>query len=174
MTDASWEHLAGRARVFVIGNSGSGKSTLARRLASRLQRAHIDLDGFAFLDQIGTRRPVADSLAQLEAIEGFDRAVIEGCYADLVGAAAAPEDHLVWLDLSVSDCTANAEGRPWEPHKWPSREQQDAFLPNLLEFIARYPEDVAPTGRPAHAALYDSFPGTRERHDVRPPLPGDD
>ncbi len=95
-------------------------------------------------------------------------AVIEGCYADLVQALATEGDHFIWLDLSVDDCIANAKARPWEPHKWPSAEAQDAFLPNLLAFIATYPDSEGPTGRRAHAALFDAFVGTKEKHIERP------
>lgn len=160
--------LQDRSRLFIIGNSGAGKSTLARPLAERLGRARIDLDEVAFLDQRGTRRDLDESIAMLEEREGLGTAVVEGCYADLIEALATEDDHLVWLDLSVDDCVANAEGRPWEPHKWPSAEAQNAFLPKLLEFIATYPDSDAPTGRPA--ALFDHFVGTKEKHVERPTL----
>lgn len=161
-----------RGRIFVVGNSGAGKSTLARAFADGLGRARVDLDEVAFADQAGTRRPVAESLALLVDRPGLAAAVVEGCYADLVGALAGPDDHLVWLDLPVDACQANARRRPWEPHKWPSAEAQDAFLPNLLAFIAGYPTRDDVTGRPAHRALFDAFPGTRERHAERPAANG--
>jgi len=159
---------AERGRIFVVGNSGAGKSTLAGTLAEALDRARVDLDEVAFADQAGTRLPVAESLARLADRPGLDTAVIEGCYADLVGALADPRDHLVWLDLSVADCQANARERPWEPHKWPSAAAQDAFLPRLLEFIAGYETSADVTGRAAHAELFAGFAGTRERHTERP------
>lgn len=156
-------------RVFLVGNSAAGKSTLAARLARALGRPRVDLDEVAFLDQQGTRRPLADSCALVEARPDAATAIIEGCYADLIEALAGPRDHLVWLDLDLPRCLEHARARPWEPHKWPSAEAQDAFLPKLLAFIASYPERDDPTGRPAHAALFERFPGARERHDTRPP-----
>ena len=156
-------------RVFVIGNSGSGKTTFARGLAERLGRPHLDLDAVAFSDQADTRRPVEASVELLTATLGFDaRPVIEGCYADLVQALADADDHLVWLDLPVAACIDNARARPWEPHKWPNADAQDAFLPRLIAFIEGYPTDPAPTGRPAHAQLFSDFPGAGEAHRVRP------
>jgi predicted GNAT family acetyltransferase len=156
-------------RIFVVGNSGSGKTTFARALAERLGRPHLDLDAVAFSDQAGTRRPVEASVERLSSTPDFDaRPVVEGCYADLVQALAGADDHLVWLDLPVAECVENARARPWEPHKWPSADAQDAFLPRLIGFIEGYPTDPTPTGRPAHAQLFSDFPGAREAHRVRP------
>jgi len=164
--------FAAADHVFVVGNSGSGKTTFARLLASALDRPHIDLDVVAFADQAGTRRPLADSLGRLQTQAGFtDRAVVEGCYADLVAALARPSDHLVWLDLPIAACVDNARARPWEPHKWPSADAQLAFLPRLIAFIEAYPDDPSPTGRPAHAELFQRFPGLREAHRTRPSRP---
>lgn len=157
--------LAAARRVFVVGNSGSGKSTLARGLEAR-GFAHIDLDGVAFSDAVGTRRPVSESLEMLQPDLGAGPTVIEGCYADLVSALAGPEDHLIWLDLSVDACVEHARARPYEPHKWASAEAQDAFLPKLEAFIRSYPDAEGPTGRRAHAVLFTSFPGWRERHTL--------
>jgi ribosomal protein S18 acetylase RimI-like enzyme len=152
-------------RVFVVGNSGAGKSTFAGGLEGR---RHVDLDAVAFADARGTRRPLADSLDRLgDDLEGT---VVEGCYADLVEALATPQDHLVWLDPPLETCLAHARARPWEPHKWASGEAQDAFLPRLLDFIGTYPERDDPTGRSAHAALFEGFVGVRERH-AAPPRP---
>jgi len=159
-------------RVFVIGNSGSGKTSLAKQLADDLGRPRVDLDEVAFSDQLGTRRPVVESIELLRSTAALDaRAVIEGCYADLVAALAGEEDHIMWLDLPISACVENARSRPWEPHKWPSAEAQDAFLPNLIAFIESYPSNPTPTGRPAHRALFREFPGVREVHRARPLRP---
>lgn len=159
--------LEGRGRLFVIGNSGAGKTTLARSLAEQLGRSCVDLDEVAFADQVGTRRPVEASIDMLSAQEGLDAAVIEGCYADLMEEMATPDDHLIWLDLPIEDCVANAQQRPWEPHKWPSAELQNAFLPTLIGFIRTYETSAEPTGRPAHRRLFSTFAGTRERHVER-------
>ena len=160
--------LGERGRLFVIGNSGAGKTTLAAALAEDLGRARVDLDEVAFLDQAGTRRPIADSLARLRGRSGLETAAVEGCYADLIEAMATARDHLIWLDLDVAACQANARERPFEPHKWPSAEAQEAFVPKLLEFIAGYETSPDPTGRPAHRALFERFVGTKERHPERP------
>ena len=79
-------------RVFVIGNSGSGKTTLARKIAEAGGRRHIDLDDYAFVDQKGTRRGLTESTELIESEIKAAPAVVEGCYADLVGALADRTD----------------------------------------------------------------------------------
>jgi len=155
-------------RIFVLGNSGSGKTTFSRALAEQLGRPHLELDVVAFADVEGTRRPVDESIERVTAMPGFTGSpILEGCRADLVELFAAECDHLVWLDLPVADCIANARSRPWEPHEWPSRNARDGFLPRLVAFIEGYPEDAGPTGRPAHAKLFRHFAGVREVHRTR-------
>ncbi len=150
-------------RVVVFGNSGSGKSTFAKALQETHGLAHLDLDTIAW--QAGTqpqRRPITESRQQ---IEHFARAhsnwVIEGCYADLLAIAIRDASELVFLDLPVEACIANARQRPWEPHKYASREAQDANLDMLLDWIAQYTERRDTFSRAAHQALYTAFEGRK-------------
>ncbi|MEM8885918.1 MAG: GNAT family N-acetyltransferase [Planctomycetota bacterium] len=148
-------------RIFVVGNAGSGKSTAARALGDRTV---LEFDTVAFADEQGTRLPADEVCNGLRGRDDLERAVLEGCYADLVEGLASQHDHLIWLDVPVDTCVTHARARTWEPHKWKSAAAQDAFLPQLIEFIERYPDADGPTGRRAHETLFESFPGTRERH----------
>lgn len=156
-------------RLVVFGNSGAGKSTLARSLARDGPAAHLDLDTLAWEpleapDDPPRRTPIDQAAAAIQAFtEAHDSWVIEGCYADLVALALDRATRLVFLDPSVETCQAHARQRPWEPHKYPSAEAQDANLPMLLEWIAGYPTREGPLGRPAHVALYEAFDGPKER-----------
>ncbi len=111
---------------------------------------------------------MSESVRLIREKVGSACAVIEGCYADLVQASATGQDHLIWLDIPVEQCIENARDRPWEAHKWASRELQNEFLPRLLDFIAGYSDDDSPTGRPGHAELFGTFPGTTERRTESP------
>ena len=149
--------------VFVVGNSGAGKSTFARALAEREGRLHVDLDPFAWAAEVGVRREWADATAAIREALGTRAAVVEGCYADLVEALIQPADRLVWLDPPLETCLARCRARPFEPHKWATAEDQDAFLPQLLAFVKTYPTRTDALGARAHRALFDAFVGAKER-----------
>ena len=90
---------ASPCRIAVVGNSGSGKTTLARKLASRLDLQHIELDsihhlpGWTRIEREAMRRIVSERIA-------LSPWVVDGNYGswvqDLVFAKA---DTVVWLDL---------------------------------------------------------------------------
>jgi adenylate kinase family enzyme len=150
-------------RWLVIGNSGSGKSTLARELARAHELAHLDLDSVAWEPaQPLTRRAIADSLAD---IRGFmaerPRWVIEGCYADLLEPLLAHADALRFLNPDVEVCVAHCRARPWEPHKYASKAEQDRNLEFLLNWVREYPTRGGPLGLAAHRALFEAFTGDK-------------
>jgi len=47
--------------------------------------------------------------------------VIEGCYTDLLEMAVGESNEIIFMSLPVEDCRANAMRRPWEPHKYGSK-----------------------------------------------------
>ncbi len=150
-------------RIVIYGNSGAGKSTLARRLADEHGLRHLDLDTLAWLPTSPPRRaPLADSLAKLDAftVQG-DAWVIEGCYADLIESAAQRSTELVFLNPGVDTCVAHCRARPWEPHKYASKEAQDANLEMLLDWVRAYATRDDEFSLRAHRALFDRFSGAK-------------
>jgi adenylate kinase family enzyme len=150
-------------RLLIVGNSGSGKSTLADRLAERHQLSHLDLDSLAW-DPPGsaTRRLFAESLGDLTAfIADHASWVIEGCYARLIETALSNCTRLIFLNPGVEACIANARLRPWERHKYLSRELQDANLEMLIGWISGYPARDDELSLGAHRALFDGFAGDK-------------
>ncbi|EED30441.1 conserved hypothetical protein [gamma proteobacterium NOR5-3] len=151
--------------LVIFGNSGSGKSTLAKRMSTDAGLAHLDLDTLAW--QATTppqRKPLQDSQAQITAFTQRHKDwVIEGCYADLIALALPLAEELVFLDLSVEACIYHARARPWEPHKYPSKEAQDANLQMLVDWIKAYPHRDDSCSRAAHQALFDHFSGKKTR-----------
>ena len=117
-------------RILIFGNSGSGKSTLAGHLSAQYGLAHLDLDTLAWLPEAPPRRmPVAESGRRIDAfLRGKDEWVIEGCYTDLLELAADTASDIIFMNPGIEQCVANARNRPWEPHKYESREAQDANL----------------------------------------------
>ena len=158
-------------RVLIFGNSGSGKSTLAKSLSVSHGLTHFDLDAIAWLDTDPPQRtPILDSARQInQFMAAHDRWVIEGCYADLLEIANDNATDVIFLNLSVEDCIANARRRPWEPHKYPSKAAQDANLEMLIGWISRYPTREDTCSLQAHQALFDSFHGAKTMKTINPP-----
>lgn len=158
--------------TFVIfGNSGAGKSTLARQLAALHTLAHLDLDTIAWLPcnlsegESPKRMPLADSRRHIERfIEQHPKWVIEGCYADLIELVLPYTSKLVFLNLPIKACIENAKARPWEPHKYPSKAEQDANLPMLIKWIENYDYRTDTFSQRAHQQLFDQFSGSKAMH----------
>lgn len=150
-------------RIAILGNSGSGKSTLARWLVRSADLAMLDLDSVAWEpDQPAVSRPSALAEADVARFcRSHARWVLEGCYGNLVEAALPFQPLLVFLNPGPQSCADHCRSRPWEPHKYASREEQDANLPFLLSWVAEYETRDGPLSLAAHRALFDAYAGRK-------------
>ena len=148
-------------RILILGNSGSGKTTTARALQAEHGLPHLDLDAIAWT-RPGERRPLAESVAALEAFDQAHRSwVVDGSYASLARAALPLCTEFRFLNPGIEACVANCESRPWEPEKYASPEDQDERLAFLLEWVRGYESRDDEYGLAQHRALYDGFDGTK-------------
>lgn len=145
-------------KIIIFGNSGSGKSTLATELRNE-GLAHLDLDVLAWLPvNPPERRPLDQAFDKIQQFIGeHDEWVVEGCYADLLEMVKPFASEAIFMNLPVHICQENARNRPWEPHKYESKEAQDENLKMLLDWIAGYMERDDTLSYSAHRALYESF-----------------
>jgi adenylate kinase family enzyme len=150
-------------KVIVFGNSGSGKSTLAAQLRGE-GLAHLDLDILAWLPSSPPeRRPIEQAYAEIQHfIRENEEWVIEGCYSDLLELVKPSATEAIFMNLPVHLCQENARNRPWEPHKYESKEAQDDNLEMLLDWIAGYVDRSDALSYRAHSALYDDFRGEKQ------------
>ena len=154
-------------KVVIFGNSASGKSTFAKKLAKQYQLAHLDLDTLAWLPASSPETPpqrqdIAVSVAKInDFISQQPSWVIEGCYSDLLSHTLELCTEVVFLNLPVEDCITNAKNRPWEPHKYHSKAEQDANLPMLIDWIAQYESRDDTFSKSAHQSLYAKFNGKK-------------
>jgi len=150
-------------RFLIFGNSGSGKSTLAGRLAQEHGLAHLDLDSIVWEPgKIAVQRSPNAISASLEAFFAtHDRWVIEGCYGELVEAASSHCTELVFLNPGLDTCLEHNRGRPWEPHKYASKQEQDAMLRNLQSWVTGYYERKDHWSYHAHRQIFDEFTGRK-------------
>lgn len=152
-------------KLLIFGNSGSGKSSLAKRLSSEEGLAHLDLDILAWKATVPPeRKPLIDSETEISAFtRASNRWVIEGCYADLLQLALPFANEVIFMNLPVALCIENARARPWEPHKYASKDAQDENLEMLIGWISEYPSRDDVCSETAHQALYDQFAGAKQR-----------
>jgi adenylate kinase family enzyme len=152
-------------RVAIVGNSGSGKSTLAGQIAAAQSIASLDLDTVAWEPgKIAVARATEAAAADVTAFcSTHDRWVVEGCYAALVGHAIAYSPLLLFIDPGMDACLAHCRNRPWEPHKYASKAEQDAKLEFLLTWVRGYYTRDDDLSLSAHRALFESYHGLKLR-----------
>ena len=150
-------------KILIFGNSGSGKSTRAKELCKESKLTHLDLDSLAWAPVTPPeRRPLEESRSEIVAfINSNPGWVIEGCYSDLLEMAFSYTTEMIFLDLPVELCIENARNRPWEPHKYESKEAQDSNLNMLVDWISQYSKRADTFSRASHMALYDKFEGKK-------------
>ena len=150
-------------KALIFGNSGSGKSTLAKQLVAEHGLAHLDLDSIVWEPgKVAVLRPadaIATSLAAF--LSEHTSWVIEGCYGELVQATSSHCTELVFLNPGLETCLEHNRRRPWEPHKYASKEAQDEMLENLQAWVADYYERQDQWSYHAHRQIFDSFAGPK-------------
>lgn len=157
------------ARIAILGNSGSGKSTLARHLTEVHGLPSLDLDTVAWEPgQIAVPRDPEVAMAEVKAYcTNRERWVVEGCYARLVEAALECAPLLLFLEPGVEICSAHCRERPWEPHKYRSKAEQDERLGFLLAWVQEYYSREGELSLKAHQALFEIYPGPKRKFTDR-------
>jgi adenylate kinase family enzyme len=151
-------------KILVFGNSGSGKSWHASELARQHGLTHLDLDTIYWEPgKIAVARPLDAVRVDLEAfVQAHPAWVAEGCYGDLVEMALPYCTELRFLNPGKETCLAHCRQRPWEPHKYESKEKQDSMLPFLLEWVGQYYERDDAMSYQAHRRLFDAYGGAKQ------------
>ena len=152
------------AKILIFGNSGSGKSTLAQHLCKTQGLAHLDLDTLAWKPtSTPERKPIDESEEEIKAfISSNYKWVIEGCYTDLLKTVEQQSTEIIYMNLSIETCISNAKARPWEPHKYKTKQAQDDNLAMLIYWIGQYSERNDTFSYAAHKQFYDSYHGHKK------------
>jgi hypothetical protein len=67
----------------------------------------------------------------------------------------------VFLNPGLETCLEHNRRRPWEPHKYASKEAQDDMLENLQAWVAGYYQRQDQWSYHAHRQIFDSFVGRK-------------
>jgi adenylate kinase family enzyme len=147
----------------VLGNSGSGKSTLARWLAAAIDAPVLDLDTIVWEPRkIAALRAEEAALKDIaDFCDGRDCWVVEGCYANMIEATLRYAPTLVFLKPPLEQCVENCRSRPWEPHKYASKAEQDERLAFLLDWVAEYYSRDGVMSLRGHQAAFDRYSGPK-------------
>lgn len=149
-------------RIAILGNSGSGKSTLAQRLSRESGAPVLDLDSIYWEpDQVAVMRNREAMRADLLAFCRQPSWIIEGCYGDLIAEALAHGPQLVLLNPGEAACIAHCRARPWEPHKYASKAEQDSKLEYLLTWVSDYYKRDGAMSLRGHRAEFDRYTGPK-------------
>ena len=68
------------------------------------------------------------------------------------------------MNLSLAQCIENAKRRPWEPHKYETKEAQDQNLDMLIDWIEQYETREDVFSYAAHANFYENFRGEKKMY----------
>ena len=147
----------------VLGNSGSGKSTLAHWVARAIDARVLDLDSVVWEPRkIAALRPQEAALEDVAAFcESRNSWVVEGCYANMIEATFRFDPTLIFLKAPVEQCIENCRSRPWEPHKYTSKEEQDQRLAFLLDWVADYYSRDGVMSLRGHQDAFDRYAGVK-------------
>ena len=108
------------------------------------------------------RKKTSESIAALDSfIANHDHWVIEGCYGSIILEAAKSAQELIFLNPGIQTCLENCKARPWEPHKYDSKESQDKNLEMLLNWVTQYETREDEFSLKTHRAIFDSFTGKK-------------
>lgn len=152
-------------KIIIFGNSGAGKSTLAKFYTAKYNLAHLDLDTVAWSHSSPPqRRELQHSLITIEKFLAENECwVVEGCYSDLLGLILDYSTEIIYLDIPIDLCIKNAKSRPWEPHKYDTKEAQDKNLHMLIEWIKGYEARDDHFSKEAHNNLFNKYTGKKSK-----------
>jgi adenylate kinase family enzyme len=150
-------------KIAIVGNAGCGKTTLAKKLKNEHAiAAHMPLDEIAWNPGV-QRKPLEESCQLLDEFTADKPSwIVEGCYGELITHVLPQVDKLYFLNPGIDVCVERCSKREWEPSKFPSKEDQDKNLTNLIQWVRDYETRTDENSLGFHTKLYDSHTGDKE------------
>jgi len=83
----------------------------------------------------------------------------------LLGVVIEKTNEIIFLNPGIETCISNCRNRPWEPHKYNTKEEQDKNLEMLLSWIKQYPErNNNECSLSSHQRLFNEFSGKKTEY----------
>ena len=156
-------------KILVFGNSGSGKSHFSQRLAAKNGLRVLDLDTVVW-SAVAVFRPEHEIIAELlRFVQTNPSWIIEGCYGRWMEHLLPHATEMVFMNPGEAACLSNCLARPWEAHKYSSKEEQDAKLAFLLDWVRGYYSRSGDMSLDAHRRLFDSYDGKKREITANEP-----
>jgi len=132
----------------------------------------LDLDTVAWVpNQVAMERSAAEARSLVRSFcESCEHWVVEGCYTHLAKVALDYWPVLLLLNPGLAQCIENCQARPWEPHKYAAKTEQDAQLGFLLIWVADYYTRRGDLSFAEHRACFDSYSGPKHEITRQPQL----
>ncbi len=77
---------------------------------------------------------------------------------------------LIFLNPGLEACLANCRSRPWEPHKYASKQEQDKNLQFLLSWVVDYYTRSGSLSLKAHMLCFQAYAGPKHELQSLPRL----
>lgn len=124
---------------------------------------HLDLDLLAWSDsREPARKPLAESINEIDDyLSNTNGWVIEGCYADLLEHVIEVANEIVFLNPGKETCIQHCCDRPWESHKYASKQEQDNNLNMLIDWVRQYDSRDDEFSLAAHKSLFNAYVGKK-------------
>lgn len=107
-------------------------------------------------------RPECEIIAELvRFVQTNTSWIVEGCYGKWIEQMAPHATEMVFMNPGERTCLSNCLARPWEAHKYASKEEQDAKLAFLLDWVRGYYSRSDDMSLQAHRRLFDSYAGKK-------------
>jgi hypothetical protein len=121
--------------------------------------------------EVAVARPAKDALADVQSFcSSHGQWVVEGCYTSLIEQALLLKPLLLFLNPGIDHCVANCQARPWEPHKYRSKQEQEARLAYLLSGVREYHSRDGEMSLAAHRACFATYTGQKQEVSEVPNL----
>ena len=124
-------------KIYIIGAPGSGKSYLAKKLSSKFEIPHFDLDNVFWKTKYTVKRSENEKKRLFSKIIQSNKGwIIEGAFSSFIDKALTGADEVIWLDIHPNIISWRIFSRFVKNFRNRTESLQDVY--NLIKFARSY------------------------------------